>query len=134
MKNFAERIRELERLQAVHPEKEAELLAAGAVTYRQQLAHLRKQRREWPERAQLNQRHRVACTWLETNFTSLAHWRRYVEAVEAVIALFRQEELAQPYFAGCSFMRELVEEDPVLWAKVRALGSAIDTQKGCCDG
>jgi hypothetical protein len=133
MKHFAERMRELARLHVLHPEKEAEMLAAGGVTSRQQLGHRRTEQRACPERAQLNQRHHVACTWLETNCTSLAHWRRSVEAVEAVIALFRKEELAQPSLSGCAFLRELVEEDPVLWAHVRALGSASDAQKGCCD-
>lgn len=88
----------------------------GGLTRAQLADYNQKRDRELPEREALSRRYWAADAWLETNFTSLAHWRRYVEAVEAIIATFRAEEAQLPFSRASSFMRELMDGDVALWA------------------
>ena len=93
----------------------------NGLTPAQLAAYHAKRDYEQPEREALNKRYIAANTWLVTNFTSLSHWRRYVEAVEQIISTFRAEERQQSFSRACSFLRELMADDPVLWANQIAL-------------
>jgi hypothetical protein len=93
----------------------------GGLTPAQLASYFAKQDRERPECEQLTRRYRSACFWLESNFNSLIHWRRFVEHTEHIIVQFRREEHALPPFEGSAFMRELCAEDPRLWAAYIAM-------------
>ena len=73
-------------------------------------AYAQKRARERPERHALEQRYAYAVDWLQTNFTSVAHLRRFVEHVETMIETFRAEERAMAPFEGSAFLRELIAE------------------------
>jgi hypothetical protein len=88
----------------------------GSLTQAEHDAYRAKHERERPEYEQLTRRYEAAWSWLETNFNSLAHWRRVVEQFEAQTRQFREEEAALPPFEGSAFLRALVHENPVLWA------------------
>jgi len=88
----------------------------GSMTQAEQDAYRAKRERERPEYQDLRRRYEEAWSWLESNFNSLTHWRRVVEQFEHLIRQFRDEEAALPPFEGSAFMRELVHENPVLWA------------------
>jgi hypothetical protein len=81
-------------------------------------AHEAKRWHEQRERDQLHRRLREAELWLESNFSSLTHYHRYVRTVEALMVQLRMEELQLPPLGVSSFLRELCDEDPVLWADV----------------
>jgi hypothetical protein len=86
-------------------------------------AYRAKRDRERPEYDRLTQRYRSACFWLESNFDSLTHWRRFVEGVEQIIRLFRREEHALPPFEGSAFMHELCAAEPRCWAASIAMAT-----------
>jgi len=88
-------------------------------------SHRAKQHRERPEYEQLTRRYKSACCWLESNFDSLTHWRRFVEHTEQIIRQFRREEQALPPFEGSAFMRELCAEEPRLWAAYIAMATPV---------
>jgi hypothetical protein len=82
----------------------------GSMTEAELHAYNQKEARERPERKALDQRYAYAVDWLETNFNSLTHWRRFVTHVEQIIKTFREEEKAQTPFQGSACMRELHAE------------------------
>jgi hypothetical protein len=102
----------------------------AGMTERQLRAYHAKKTRELGEKDRLTRRYHQAFGWLETNFSSLGHWRRVVEQMEALIQEFRQEEAQLPPFAGSAFIRELVAENPVLWSSLMN----GDTSQGETDG
>ena len=88
----------------------------GSMTHAEHDAYRAKRNRERAEWQQLRRRYEEAWSWLERNFNSLTHWRRVVEQFEEQIRQFREEEVALPPFEGSAFLRELVHENPELWA------------------
>jgi hypothetical protein len=70
-------------------------------------AYDQKRAAERPAREQLHQRYREVLDWLERNFHSLSHWRRFVEHAEALIQTFREEEPLTNPSAASAFMYEL---------------------------
>ena len=88
----------------------------GSMTQAEHDACRAKRERERPEYEQLRRRYEEAWSWLERHFHSLTHWRRVVEQFEHLIHQFREEEAALPPFEGSALLRELVHENPVLWA------------------
>ena len=54
--------------------------------------HVAECTRQMPEYRALTWRYHEAWKWMESNFDTLDHWRRYVEHVEALMVLFREEE------------------------------------------
>ena len=68
----------------------------GSMTPPELAAYRAKRKRECLEIDRLTRRYQSACFWLESNFDSLTHWRRFVEGVEQLIRQFRREEKALP--------------------------------------
>jgi hypothetical protein len=64
---------------------------AGAMSEAEYAASCAQKTAEWPARHALNWRYAEAMEWLETNVTSLDHWQRFVEHVEAIMRVFRDE-------------------------------------------
>jgi hypothetical protein len=80
-------------------------------------AYEAKQQRETRARQVLQRRQDEVALWMETDFTSLAHHERFVCHIEAFIEVLRQESDFQTTCGLSSFMRELIDEDPALWAQ-----------------
>ena len=57
----------------------------GSMTDAEQDAYRAKRDRERPDVDRLTRRYEAACFWLESNFNSLTHWRRFVAYTEQII-------------------------------------------------
>ena len=76
----------------------------GGMTPAELAAYRAKRDRERLEYDRLTRRYQSVCGWLERNFDSLTHWRRFVEHAERIIGQFRREEDALPPVCGqCLF-------------------------------
>ena len=71
-------------------------------------AYGRHQARERAARQALDARYAAAVGWLESNFNSLEHWRRFVQHVEALIARFREEERQAPPYPESALLRQVL--------------------------
>jgi hypothetical protein len=64
---------------------------AGAMPEAAYQAYLATRTREMPERRALNLRYAETGKWMESNFDTLDHWRRYVAHIEVLMVMFREE-------------------------------------------